>query len=102
MEVQQDENEFPDAFMEGNRILTQDAFRKTDEEQQILAVTAICKGLRNRQVAAMVSAQAKDSIAVGVACETESNLERHFQHSGSYRPYGLPKESYRQTGLTVF
>ena len=67
MEVLQKENEFPDAFMEGNRIVPQDAFRNlADEEQQILAVTAFCKRVRNRQVAAMVSAQAKDSIGKAV------------------------------------
>ena len=50
MEAVHMENELPDAFMERIRILTQEAFRKlADEEQQIMAVTAFCKGLMNRQ-----------------------------------------------------
>ena len=90
MEAVQEENELPDALLKRIRTLTQEAFRKlADEEQQMIAVTAFCKGLRNRQVADLVSAQARESIskAVHIACETESNLEQQFPTDQSQRPH---------------
>ena len=93
MEAEQQENELPDAFMERIRPVTQEAFRKlADEEQKIMAVTAFCKGLRKRQLAALVSAQARESISkpVGISYETESNLEQQTQSGRpqkTYRPY---------------
>ena len=63
-QMQQDVDETAEEFMTRVRNLTEKAFRQVpDYEKQTLAVSAFCKGLRDRAIAAQVAVQAKDNTA---------------------------------------
>ena len=71
--ITQQEQDAPDQFLTIAHVTTREEFKKqAEEEEQTIAVNALCEGLKDRSVAKMVGTQVRDSAAraVRIAAET--------------------------------